>query len=98
VPSAVVRAAVAAAWHARVVPAEPGFLALLLGLPQLDAGRARRELGWDPRHSGVEAIEAFLAGMARGAGRPEPPLRRDSVKARLDELRAGVGSRDPVSE
>ena len=98
VPAVLVRGAFAAAWHARVVPAEPGLLALMLGLPQLDAGRARRELGWAPRHSGVEAIEAFLVGLARGAGRPEPPLRRDSPKARLDELRAGVGSRDLVSE
>jgi nucleoside-diphosphate-sugar epimerase len=93
VPPAVVRAALAVAWHLRLAPAEPGLFDLVFALPELDAGRARRELGWQPESSSIDAVRAFLAGMASGAGTATAPLEPDSLAARRRELLSGVGSR-----
>lgn len=35
---------------------------------------AREVLGWEPRHSSVEAIRDVLSGIADAAGEPTPPL------------------------
>lgn len=78
VPAAPVRALLGAAWRLRVVPADEGLLRLLLSLPTLDSNRARRELGWSPRHTSVEALQEMLAGLVDGAGMDTPPLRPDS--------------------
>jgi nucleoside-diphosphate-sugar epimerase len=93
-PPTVVRAGLAIAWHLRLAPAEPGLFDLVLDLPQLDAGRARQELGWTPTSCGLDAVLAFVRGMARGAGGATAPLRPDGARARMDELLSGVGSRD----
>lgn len=77
VPAAPVKAALAAAWRLRVAPAGGALFDLLLGLPILNTDRARRELGWAPRHTGVEALREMLAGLAEGAGMSTPPLRAD---------------------
>jgi nucleoside-diphosphate-sugar epimerase len=92
-PPAVVRAALATAWHTRTAPAEPGLFDLVLQLPELDVTRARTELGWTPRSSATDAVRAFLHGMSEGAGAPTPPLTPDGWRERLDELRRGVGGR-----
>jgi hypothetical protein len=63
-------------------------------LPLLDPTRAMHELGWVPRHSSVEALEQLLVGIEHGDGADTPPLVPDSLGARIEELRAGVGSRD----
>jgi nucleoside-diphosphate-sugar epimerase len=73
-PARALRLAMAAAFRAHVVPAEPGLLDLALGVPLLDAGRARSELGWQPRTTAAEAIMEFLDGASSGAGWPTPPL------------------------
>jgi UDP-glucose 4-epimerase len=93
VPAPIVRAALATAWHTRVVPAEPALFDLVLRLPELDASRARRELGWTPRASATEAVCAFLRGMSEGAGAPTAPLTPDGWRSRVEELRRGMGSR-----
>lgn len=92
-PRRLVRAAVAAAWHLHVVPAEPALFDLFLQLPVMDCGRARRELGWEPRHSARDALRAFLQGMATGTGGPTEPLAPDGVGRRLHEVATGVGER-----
>jgi UDP-glucose 4-epimerase len=94
VPAALARAALAALWRAHAVPAEPALLDLALNLPMLDTSRARTELGWEPRHSSLDALRAFFAGLAEGAGAATPPLRPDSAGSRADELRTGVGERN----
>src|ERR671917_146278 len=48
VPAVVVRAALSAAFHARVVPTEPGWLDIGLQAPALDSSRPRRLLDWAP--------------------------------------------------
>lgn len=93
VPAAVVRAALATAWHLRLAPAEPALFDLVMRIPELDTTRARVELGWRPAASSVDAVLAFLHGMAGGAGAPTPPLEPDGWRQRLGELTRGVGSR-----
>jgi nucleoside-diphosphate-sugar epimerase len=92
-PPALVRAALASAWHLRLVPAEPGLFDLVRALPELDTGRARAELGWTPTASAFDAVLAFVRGLAEGRGGHTRPLERDGVAARVRELRSGVGSR-----
>lgn len=93
VPRAVVRAALAAAWHARLVPADPKLLDLVLGLPLLDTARAHSELGWKPRWSGTKALREMVEGLASGAGGPTPPLAPDSPEGRRHEIATGIGKR-----
>ncbi len=91
VPRRALRAAVAAAWHAHLVPADPALVDLFLDLPLMDAGRARSVLGWEPRHSASEALAEMLAGLADGAGGPAPPLAPDDAAHRVQEIATGVG-------
>jgi nucleoside-diphosphate-sugar epimerase len=82
VPRALVRAFLAVTWQLRLVPAAPELLDMALRLPILDTTRAQTELGWRPRHTGVEAIRELIEGMHGGAGMNTPPL----------EFAKGVGS------
>ncbi|TDE01483.1 NAD-dependent epimerase/dehydratase family protein [Jiangella asiatica] len=75
VPPGVARAVVGAGWRLRLVPADEQLLSLLLSLPTLDSGRARRELGWRPAFTGREALTELLTGLADGEGGPTRPLR-----------------------
>ncbi|MET8506965.1 NAD-dependent epimerase/dehydratase family protein [Streptomyces sp. NPDC004787] len=74
VPVPAVRGALSAAWRLRVAPAEPGLLDAVLRLPLMSTERARRELGWAPARSSVEALEAFLRGVRAGGGDATEPL------------------------
>ncbi|MFD3543559.1 NAD-dependent epimerase/dehydratase family protein [Streptomyces sp. NPDC058662] len=74
VPTAPVRAALAAAWRLHLVPASPDLFDAVLRLPLMDSSRAREELDWRPAHTAVEAVEEFLAGLRDGAGMPTAPL------------------------
>jgi len=93
VPPRAARGALAAAWHARLVPAEPALLDLVLQLPLLDTRRIRSELGWTPRRSGADALREMLDGFAEGAGAETPPLLADTPARRLAEVTTGVGER-----
>ncbi|MBT2478860.1 NAD-dependent epimerase/dehydratase family protein [Streptomyces sp. ISL-94] len=73
-PTAPVRAALAAAWRLHLVPASPDLFDAVLRLPLMDASRARTELGWQPRHTALQAVEAFLTGLREGAGMSTAPL------------------------
>ena len=74
VPARLLRAAVSASWQLRLQPTSPDWLDLLLDTPLLDAGRARRELDWQPTRTAAEALAEFLQGVADGAGGLTPPL------------------------
>ncbi|MGS2646104.1 NAD-dependent epimerase/dehydratase family protein [Streptosporangium sp. LJ11] len=91
------RSTVAAAWHMRLIPASPGLVDLVLRMPIMDIGRARAELGWQPRHTAVEAMKELFEGLrgAEGAqGMDTPPLSPSTGgPARLGELAGGVGGR-----
>ncbi|WP_240760075.1 NAD-dependent epimerase/dehydratase family protein [Phytoactinopolyspora endophytica] len=77
VPAVAARVAVGGAWRLRLARADDALLNLMLQLPTLDAARARRELGWEPRYSGREALREMLDGLADGAGAPTEPLHPD---------------------
>ncbi|CAA9233114.1 MAG: NAD-dependent epimerase/dehydratase [uncultured Blastococcus sp.] len=70
VPVGVLRPALHAAFAARVVPTEPGWLDMGTQLPALDTGRARRLLDWTPAHRGDEVLAQFVAALGRGDGAP----------------------------
>ena len=94
VPPAALRAALATAWHLHLLPASPHLFDAVLRLPIMDVTRARTELGWSPRHSALDAIQAFLDGLREGAGMDTPPLARDtSGPMRMREYITGIGQR-----
>jgi nucleoside-diphosphate-sugar epimerase len=96
VPAGVLRTLAAFAWHARLVPTEPGMVDLLLAVPLMDITRARNELGWRPTRSAGDALLELLAGMRDGAGADTPALHPgDGVAGRLSELGGTrVGAKD----
>jgi len=94
-PAWILRQLAALAWHARLVPTEPGMVDLLLALPLMDTSRARDELGWQPTHSAADALLELLAGMRQNAGSGTPPLEPSpGMPGRLLELRTGIGATD----
>ncbi|MFC4909646.1 NAD-dependent epimerase/dehydratase family protein [Actinomadura gamaensis] len=93
-PVPAVRAALAAAWTLRMVPASPQLLDLALRVPIMDTARARAKLGWTPTRTSVEAIGEFLQGLRDGAGLPTPPLSPSTGgPLRIREFLTGVGGR-----
>jgi nucleoside-diphosphate-sugar epimerase len=87
------RAAAAASWRLRLQPSPPGWVDLALAVPLMDTTRARRELGWQPRHTAVQALNALLEGLHDGADFPTPPLSSaTTAPLRERELRTGVGA------
>jgi nucleoside-diphosphate-sugar epimerase len=91
-PTAALRAALAAAWWLHLVPASPYLFDAVVRLPLMDTTRARSELGWSPRYSSLDALRALLEGLQAGAGMGTPPLAPGSggpLPAR--EFRSGVG-------
>jgi UDP-glucose 4-epimerase len=92
-PAGVVRRLADLSWRMRLQPTPPGWLDMALNVPLMSSARAREELGWEPRHSGVEALEELVEGMREGHGAGTPPLEADSAGARLDDLKTGVGAR-----
>jgi UDP-glucose 4-epimerase len=97
VPAPVLRAAAGVTWRLRLQPISPDWVDLGLQSPLLDAGRARSELGWRPRHTATEALEDLLAGLREAAGAPTPPLDpAASGPLRSREFQTGVGGSDPA--
>lgn len=72
VPAGVLRAAAHLTWRLHLQPTPPGWVDLALGAPVLDAGRARRVLGWEPRVSAIDAVLELMDGLRHGAGHPTP--------------------------
>jgi UDP-glucose 4-epimerase len=93
VPARVVRRLADLSWRLRLQPSPPGWLDMARNVPLMSSDRAREKLGWEPRHSGVDALEELLEGIREGHGAETPPLEADSAGARLDDLKTGVGAR-----
>jgi nucleoside-diphosphate-sugar epimerase len=95
VPAKPLRGAAALTWRAHLQPADAGWIDLALGCPVMDVTRARRELGWEPRTSSLEALGELLLGIRDGAGGDTPPLDPEAGgPGRLGELASGMGSKD----
>jgi nucleoside-diphosphate-sugar epimerase len=82
IPPAAAKMAVGLAWRLHLVRADHELLELFLHLPLLDAERARRDLGWTPTYTGVEALTEMLDGMSEGAGGSTAPLEPTGERVR----------------
>jgi hypothetical protein len=74
-PVPLLRAAVAAAFTAHIIPTEPGWLDMATRLPALNTDRARNLLDWTPINRGDEVLAQFVAALGQGEGAPGPLLR-----------------------
>lgn len=91
VPRGLVTSAVQGAWAARLTPASPGLLDLLLSVPVMGSDRAREELGWRPSWSAHEAVASMMRGLRSGRGDSTPPLDpATSGPARSHEVRTAL--------
>ena len=95
VPAAVLRAAMSAAWHARLQPVDPGWLDLGYSVPLLDTARARRELDWRPSTDATSVLAETVEGMIGAEHAPSPVLRVRTVPQQLARAvrRGSVSSR-----
>jgi nucleoside-diphosphate-sugar epimerase len=90
----VLRGIAAGTWRARLQPTPEGWLDMALGVPLMDSGRAREELGWVPRRDATSTLLELLDGLRAGAGLDSPPLDpASSGVARSAEFRTGIGAR-----
>ncbi|MDO0924158.1 NAD-dependent epimerase/dehydratase family protein [Streptomyces sp. TG1A-8] len=90
VPSAVVRAAMSAAWHAHLQQVDTGWLDMGFALPTLDTTRARTELDWAPVKDGPQVLAEVIEGMKEAASGRTPVLRPRTVLGALgDSIRRG---------
>lgn len=88
------RAAMAAGWHLRLLPAAPGLFDMALRLPVMRVDRAREVLGWTPRRSSWETMREMFEGLHDGAGMDTAPLAPDGGPVgRVKEFVSGVGGR-----
>jgi UDP-glucose 4-epimerase len=85
-PRAVLRAAVAASWHARLQPLDPSWIDLAFAVPLLDTARARVELNWAPAVTAEAALREVFDGMATGAHTASGPLVKRTRRAQLRKL------------
>ncbi|HWA55028.1 MAG TPA: DUF892 family protein [Solirubrobacterales bacterium] len=77
-------------WRLRLQPTSPGWLDMARNVPLISSERARRELGWGPSVTAIEAAAELLEGIVRDnekpASRPKP--RGNRLVARLAEVQA----------
>lgn len=76
VPPVVVRRALGGAWRAHLAQVPGSLFEALMHVPVMSTERARQELDWQPRHTGMEAVEALLSGIPERGGSAMPPLHR----------------------
>jgi UDP-glucose 4-epimerase len=94
IPARLARGAASITYWLRLHPVEPGWLDLALRVPLMSVERARRELGWVPSRTSIEAVSELIAGMREGADDRTAPLSsRASGPGRVRELLTGVGQR-----
>ena len=82
-------------WRLHLQPTPPGWVDLGFGVPLMDSGRAREELGWSPTRTASEALEELVAGFRDRAGEDTPPLAPETGgPLRANEIASGVGERE----
>jgi len=66
VPLRLIRGIVTLTWRLRLQPTDAGWVDIAAGVPVMRTDRAREELGWEPRHSAVDAFGELVAGFREG--------------------------------
>ena len=95
-PPGLLRGAAQLSWKLRLQPTPSGWVDMALGVPLMDTSRARKELGWEPKHTSGEALLELLGGMRDSAGEDTPPLEPNAGgRFRLKEVLTGVGRTSP---
>jgi nucleoside-diphosphate-sugar epimerase len=74
VPKRLLRSVASAAYRLHLQPTDPGWVDLVLQVPLLDTSRIRRELDWEPRFDGADAINEILEGLRTKEGLETAPL------------------------
>jgi UDP-glucose 4-epimerase len=74
-PVTAVRAAMSAAWHARLQPTDPSWLDMAMQVPSMDCSRAHGILGWRAERNATEALSELYRGIREQVGLPTPSLR-----------------------
>jgi nucleoside-diphosphate-sugar epimerase len=101
VPFRVLRAGADAAFRARLIPTDAGWLDMAAAVPVMSSERARNVLGWVPKHSSQTALLDLIEGIQDRAGRSTPPLEptptgpRRIVETVLTAVRGGPGAENP---
>ncbi|MET0144757.1 MAG: NAD-dependent epimerase/dehydratase family protein [Ilumatobacteraceae bacterium] len=65
---------VGAAWRARLVPVDPGWLTLAASAPLMSTERATTELSWAPTRDAATVLRELLGGLRDDASFQTPPL------------------------
>src|SRR4051794_9512492 len=90
------RGAAALTWRLRLQPSPEGWVDMALGVPVMNTGRVRSELGWQERVSSGDALLELLRGMRNGDGTATPPLEGGGAgPLRIREFLTGIGGRNP---
>jgi UDP-glucose 4-epimerase len=83
-------------WKIRMQPTPPGWIEMGTDAPLMDASRARRELGWEPRHDARDTLLELVDGLRKKAGIDTPPMAKQTGGfLRNREIRKGVGGSNP---
>lgn len=67
-PVPLVRAVVSLAYHLRLEPTDPGWVDMARTVPLMDTRAIRETVGWEPQHSGEDALRAVLAHLGEDGG------------------------------
>lgn len=70
-------------------PADPGWIDMAFQAPLMDCAKARRELGWNPRRTAVQALLELLDGLRERASAGTPPLSPYGQAEKNTRARAG---------
>ena len=93
-PAAMLRPIVTTSWRAHLQPTPAGWLDMALGVPLINASKAKQELGWKPANNSTDTLRELLTGMAESAGEDLPPLVPDTYgRRRWAELVRGAPAR-----
>lgn len=83
IPLQLLRGVVTLTWRLRVQPIDAGWIDIASQVPIMRTDRARRDLGWEPRHSATAALQELVDAMgARVRERASSPLAGTPAAAR----------------
>lgn len=91
-PTAALRAGLGIGHRTGLVAADTGWIDMAVGVPLMDASRAKAELGWQPRVSAADALRDLLHGFVEGSGTDSVPLRPRRSDATSDAQVTGASA------